>query len=195
VTSFLVTPPRWPFHLMLLAPTLAVLYAWSFAGTHFVLAVFAGYALAAAALVWFLRFVGHLVMRWRRSARGNAWWFVIAPLGAAAVGVLLWFDAPLRVRWAGSRGAFERVAQQVIEGDRSTEVSEPFDRRLGLYRVASVWRVKNGVLFYDSVGSLSNDAGFAYLPDGPSPRLENGLFESPQFRPLGGGWYAWAASW
>lgn len=71
----------------------------------------------------------------------------------------------------------------------------PPDRRLGLYQVTSVWRVEAGVLFYEKTGALSDDAGFAYLPDGPSPDVENGLFESPRFRRLGEGWYAWTASW
>ncbi len=61
--------------------------------------------------------------------------------------------------------------------------------------MTSVWRVEGGVIFYDKVGSLFDDAGFAYLADGPSTELENGLFENPQFRSLGGGWYAWTASW
>src|SRR5919108_100061 len=40
-----------------------------------------------------------------------------------------------------------------------------------------------------------DDAGFAYLPDGPDPALEAGWFESPDFHHLGGPWYAWTASW
>ena len=42
---------------------------------------------------------------------------------------------------------------------------------------------------------LRDDADFAYLPDGPNPSLENGSFESPAFKRLGGGWYSWTASW
>lgn len=30
---------------------------------------------------------------------------------------------------------------------------------------------------------------------GPTAELADGSFESPSFAPLGGGWYAWTASW
>lgn len=61
------------------------------------------------------------------------------------------------------------------------------------YRRSGVaWR---GVVFYDSVGAFIDDAGFAYLPDGPSPDMANGSFENPQWFALGNHWYAWTASW
>ncbi|MGY0002335.1 hypothetical protein [Micromonospora sp. I033] len=50
-------------------------------------------------------------------------------------------------------------------------------------------------MFYEANGYLIDDAGFAYLPDGPSPDLETPDFESPVFKHLGGAWYSWTASW
>lgn len=195
VVSLAARPPGWRFHLLLVLPALAVLYAFSFPGIHVVMAVFATYALAAAVVVWLLRLVGYLVLRSRGGAIGKGRWFTIAPLGGAVVGVLLWAGAPLRGRWLASRGAFEKLAAQVVQDKTPTDVPDAVDRRVGLYRVTSAWRVKEGVIFYDSVGSLIDDAGFAYLPDGPSADLESGSFENPQFRSLGRGWYAWTASW
>jgi hypothetical protein len=34
-----------------------------------------------------------------------------------------------------------------------------------------------------------------YLPTGPTDELDTGVFENPQFRALGGGWYTFTASW
>ncbi len=98
VVSLAARPPGWRFHLLLVLPALAVLYAFSFPGIHVVMAVFATYALAAAVVVWILRLVGYLVLRSRGGAIGKERWFTIAPLGAAVVGGLLLVDVPLRSR-------------------------------------------------------------------------------------------------
>jgi len=70
-------------------------------------------------------------------------------------------------------------------------------QRIGTYGILAWERVDQGVIFWESHGALSpfNDAGFAYLPNGPSDGLQNGSFEDPHFRSLGGSWYAWTASW
>jgi hypothetical protein len=66
--------------------------------------------------------------------------------------------------------------------------------RVGNYDVEpDAYRVKGGMIIFDSRGIA--DAGFAYLPDGPYPELENGSFEAPDYLPLGDGWYSWSASW
>lgn len=51
-----------------------------------------------------------------------------------------------------------------------------------------------GLVIFDKEGAFFDDAGFAYLPDGKFPP-GNGSFESPRFRSLGGGWYAFTSSW
>ncbi len=194
VMSLTARPPGRAFHLLLVAATLAILYSWSVPGFHLLVALFAGYALFGAVIVWVLRLVGFVVARRRQRTTGKGKWFALAPLGAAAVSALLWVDAPLRLRWTLSRDAFERVVYQVQRGDGAAERQVPFGR-LGLYEVLSVMKVETGVLFYEKTGNFLDDAGFAYLPSGPSADLENGSFENPQFRSLGGGWYAWTASW
>lgn len=47
--------------------------------------------------------------------------------------------------------------------------------------------------FYEGT-ALFDEAGFAYLPDGPTAEVQQSL-ESPTFRSLGGGWYAFTARW
>jgi hypothetical protein len=56
-------------------------------------------------------------------------------------------------------------------------------------------RVPQGVIFEEANGGLVDDSGFAWLPHGPDPSMENGSFERPEFRHLSGPWYAWTASW
>ena len=69
--------------------------------------------------------------------------------------------------------------------------------RIGEYDVeTTAFRVASGAIIYDTTGTgFLDDAGFAYLPNGPDPSLENGNFENPQFKHLGGHWYSWSASW
>jgi len=57
------------------------------------------------------------------------------------------------------------------------------------------YRVPGGAVFYEEHGVFIDDAGFAYLPDGPTDGLSSVGFENPQFHHLGGPWYRWTASW
>jgi hypothetical protein len=66
-------------------------------------------------------------------------------------------------------------------------------QRIGLYQIRRVSRVGDALTFYEQSGAFINEAGFAYLPDGPEP--VNGAFESPVFGHFGGSWYTWTAGW
>lgn len=76
-------------------------------------------------------------------------------------------------------------------------VSFEIPARVGEYDMqTTAFRVRNGAIFYDTTGTgFLDDAGIAYLPDGPNASLENGSFEIPDFKHLGGPWYSWGASW
>lgn len=188
--SLAAAPPGWVFHAVLVLPALAVLYADSFPGVAFFVLISAGWVLLGASVVWAVRLV---VWRRLRGSTRRVRWFALAPLGAVVVSMLLWVDAPLRARWQMSQAAFDTAAHQVQAGELSGATYD--SRRLGLYTVTNVEQVKRGILFYEKTGSLLDDAGFAYLPSGPYPDLENGGFEAPEFMSLGNGWYAWTASW
>jgi len=185
--------PGWRFHTVLVPVGLALLYAYSFPGVSFIVLVIAGWVVLGASVVWLVRLVVFFARRNRGRSTGTAKWFLLAPLGALLTGLLVWADAPLRARWELSRGDFERSARAVQRGKFHGAMTD--SRRLGLYTVTDIQPVKTGILFYEATGDFLDDAGFAYLPGGPSADLENGGFEAPQFRSLGGGWYAWTASW
>lgn len=99
---------------------------------------------------------------------------------------------PLHLRWELSKPAFAATVTDVgLAGQGGVEPGRR--SRIGLFRVTNVVPVSGGILFYEANGSLFDDAGFAYLPAGPDPGLENGSFESQVFRHLGGPWYTFTA--
>lgn len=67
--------------------------------------------------------------------------------------------------------------------------------RIGTFEITDGYQVGSNVILMEANGAFLNNAGFAYLPDGPDDRLGNGSFEAATFRSLGGDWYSWVASW
>jgi hypothetical protein len=177
-----------------------LLWSRSVPGTALAEGLAAAAALGLVALVWAGRGVTYLIARRRQRARRGARRFLVAPLVGAVALLLVGLDTPLRARWALSRGAFEDVVEasgsspsRAAGPDRWQGVDTP--DRIGLYRITSVSHVGEAFIFWEAHGAFIDDAGFAYLPDGPDPALEAGWFESPDFHHLGGPWYAWTASW
>ena len=107
---------------------------------------------------------------------------------------LAFSSVPMRVRWSLSRADFASIVSDAPPANSDWQYFN-VPRRIGSYSIDSAVRIPQGVLFYEAHGAFLNDAGFAYLPSGPSGVRGNGSFESPQFEPLGGPWYAWSASW
>ncbi|MCA1707422.1 MAG: hypothetical protein LC808_30810 [Actinobacteria bacterium] len=59
--------PGWRFYLLLLAPALGILYASSFPGHAYFIAMACGYLLVGAAVVWAVRLGGFLSSEHRRT--------------------------------------------------------------------------------------------------------------------------------
>ncbi|MFC4042205.1 hypothetical protein ACFO1B_27585 [Dactylosporangium siamense] len=180
----------WAFHLVAGAVAGCVLWSRSYPGSDSFLLAAGGVAALAMAGVW----LGWTIVVANRT--GRRWWFVVAPVIAVLTLVLLAVGAPLRMRWSAGRQAFAAVvAGHPIPpaGSEWTQFDVP--ERLGSYRVVVAYWVPGGAVFYEGHGNLFDDAGFAYLPAGPTAELNTGLFEGPRFRSLGGGWYQWTASW
>ncbi|WP_141715208.1 hypothetical protein [Micromonospora rhizosphaerae] len=168
-----------------------LLWAFSVPGVAVLLAAAAVAVLGVAVLLW-------TVGAQLSHSAGRTWpgWLPVAPAMAVVVLALLVTGVPLRARWALSRDAFETVVAELPQRRSATG----FDRvrvpaTVGSYRITTAYLVPGGVVFYEENGAFFDDAGFAYLPDGPTASLANGSFESPVFRPLGAGWYRWTASW
>lgn len=186
-------PPRLFFHGILIAAALAELWSFSFPGVHFFGMIVPFWVLGIASIIWLVRLLAY-GMAWRhRRHNGPARWFLVAPLGGLLVLGLLMANVPLKARWQVGKHDFEQALQGAERAPAKWEGR--IDRRVGTYRITHVGVVEHGVLFYEHTGALSDDAGFAYLPNGPSPDMSNGNFENPQWVALGDHWYSWVASW
>lgn len=179
------------FHGLAALPVFALLWAFSVPGFMFPLAVAAAFTLVVFALVWLIRLVGYCVREGRAS-----WWFAIVPLGLAIVIGLLVARVPLHARWALSQPAFAAAVSH-LPPEPSADAYPPdlpIPGTLGSYRITLASRVIGGVIFHEVHGAFLDDAGFAYLPDGPTAQPYGDL-QSPAFVHLSGPWYAWTAGW
>jgi hypothetical protein len=194
-------------HLLLAVPTLALLWSLSYPGFDFWIGVPSILLLLAAAFGWVVAVVVTLVRRRRARACDaplpSRRWMAAAPLGLVAVLVVVATHLPLRVRFEMGRSAFDRVAERLAHPDAGPPTSDEDDwktldrhGRVGSYDITQTERVRSALILYEANGDfLVDDAGFAYLPDGPDPDLSTGWFESPTFVHLSGDWYAFTASW
>jgi hypothetical protein len=139
------------------------------------------------ALVWGIRAGAYARSRHRAGRLGELRQLWFAPVVAVLAAGLLAAGAPLQTRWALSRGSFDDAAAAVAAG-------RPVTGQVGLFEVVADRTETGGaVIFTEAGGALFDYGGFAFLPDGPGPVEET--FEGPEFRSLGGGWYAWKATW
>ncbi|MET7403077.1 hypothetical protein ABZS66_57315 [Dactylosporangium sp. NPDC005572] len=181
----------WAFHLVVVSVAGGMFWSVSYPGIHFFLFAASACASVLVACFWlgWIIYVGSTRGGWKR-------WFLIGPAIGALTVVLLAAGAPVKLRWAASQGAFATVvAGHPIPPPGSAWKSFAVPSRLGLYSITSADWVPGGAIFYEANGAMFDDAGFAYLPGGPTRELNTGLFENPRFRHLGGGWYSWTASW
>lgn len=186
--------PRVPWLVLNVVASIAaacLLWAFSVPGFVFLLVLGLVHVLGLAAVAWIVL----VVMGIRR--RRWSWWFLPAPVVVVLALALVVEGVPLQARWAMSRSAFERVVATLpTTSPVDAEWSRvPVPSRIGAYRIEAAYPVPGGVVFYEANGYMIDDAGFAYLPDGPTPDLETADFESPAFKHLGGPWYSWTASW
>lgn len=183
----LLGPPRWILNGVVAVASLWLLWALGVPGFAFFTVMPLLLLVAIAGVVWTAKLVGFLLRRRRGYATGAAAWFAVTPAILVVTAALAIAGVPLQARWAASEAAFEHAVEQPA-------TAAALRGRIGAYRITAVDRVGDAVIFREASGALMDDAGFAYLPGGPTdPVLDR--FETPQFRHLGGGWYAWTSSW
>lgn len=127
---------------------------------------------------------------------------IVVAIGATALWAVTWVTQwPLDVRFAASESDFQAVVEQIDPAAAQHVVADGWGdpvavpKRIGTYEISNASVVHGGVIFYEAHGNFFDDAGFAYLPQGPTDDLANGGFESPQWQHLRGPWYSWTASW
>ncbi len=188
-----MTPPTiarrlrldWLFPVLLTIPLGWMMWVFSGPGLLVFRMLGALAILAAFGLAWLVL----IFLAWHRD-RPLVWYGVAAILTVVVSGLIA-LRVPLQARWTVSRSAFDRLAAR-IAADPDASVSG----RIGLYDVRYLRHIDGGWIVHDTVGTgLVDDAGFAYLPAGPTDDLGDGDWENPRFTHLGGPWYSWTASW
>jgi hypothetical protein len=193
--SLFTRVPGWLFHALLAATLLALLWAMSTPEWLFLVWFLGALFLFLLVVVWLVLALVDVRSRRKHGAPGTPRVLLVAPCLVLIAFGLAAVDAPLTARWLISRPSFEEVVEATppATGDAWQQVGGP--QRLGLYDVRLVFRVRDAVVFYETSGGFLDDSGFACLPSGPFPELEDSSFEGPQFEHLGGCWYTWTASW
>src|SRR4051794_29253110 len=128
------------------------LYAVSLPGIGFFLAGASAATLLGAAVLWLVQAIGFGRARRCGDETGSGLRLLVAPLCALLLITLVWMDAPLRLRWAASRPAFDRAVKAVDDRRSATDLLP--SGRIGLYRISHVDRVPNGLVFYEKTGNL-----------------------------------------
>ncbi|MEM8708581.1 MAG: hypothetical protein AAGE98_19100 [Actinomycetota bacterium] len=186
------TPPGLWWHFALCVPLLLGLVATSVPGTIlllFLAALVVGLGFGVWWAVW--------AIGWRLSdPDGFDPRWLVAPALVIVAAIVFSMRLPLQLRFDRVQGQFDEIVEE-LEPAGSFEDWEPLDvpDRIGGYRITRAYQVGDNVILYEGNGSLLDDAGFAYLPDGIDSRLGTGWFEQPSFRDLGDGWYSFTASW
>lgn len=184
--------PRWLLHVPLGLMLLVLMWSMSVPGVDLPTFGVAMLAIVCVGAVWGVRLIGWATAPVRRPRRR----WLIAPAMAAVTVVLLVVGVPVRARFEFARSDFDAyVAGLEAQGDFEKWVPIDAPENLGGFDILWAYQVGENVIIYEATGLFFDDAGFAYLPEGPDSRLGNGSFEAPSFRSLGGGWYAWTASW
>jgi hypothetical protein len=195
-------PPRSVFHGVLVLLGVGLLWVGTLPGVPIIPLVGLGWSLVAAAAVWTVKLVVYGVRRRRATAAPAGRWFLLAPVGGVLVVGLLVSGLAFGARWALSRASFDDAVAAVTDPDRTSDAASLAvdgyrgSGRLGLYRVLGEPRVIGDAVFFDHPlgGGFFDDAGFAYLPDGPTPAAE-AAFEWLRTEPFDGPWHRWWSSW
>ncbi len=195
-----------------IAVVVSLVYLWSVSvpGMRFEWWALSVLLLLVIAAIWVLAVF--VTVWWVASGRRRrpGWHLLTVPLLGVVVVALSWTEVPARLRFELARSEFDTYAQQVLEEAAQVRWSEseqalPGDPdwaptnpetpdSLGGITVLHAQVVPEGVVIYERHGAFMDNAGYAYLPDGRLPDGD-GTFESPDFHPIGGGWYTFTSSW
>lgn len=189
----LLDPPRGVFHVVLGLLGVGLVWVGSLPGVPLVPLMGLSWLVALGALIWAAKLVSYGLGRRRGSERRAGRWFLVAPVGGLLVVAVLASGLAFDVRWALSRASFDEVVQAVTDPAR-TSTAAP--ERVGLFRVLGEPDVIGDAVFlrHPLGGGVFDDAGFAYLPAGPTPDVE-ASFESLRTQQIDGSWYRWWSSW
>lgn len=186
-------PPRVVFHVVVGSLGVGLLWVGSLPGEPFVPLMVLGWLLGLGALIWAGKLIVHGWRRGQGVTQPAGRWFLLAPIGGVLVAGLLVSGLAFDVRWAASQASFD---QAVVAATAPAGITTATPGRMGLYRILGEPQVIGDAVFFHHPlgGGVFDDAGFAYLPAGPTPDVE-ASFESLRTRQIDGSWYRWSSSW
>ncbi len=153
--------------------------------------LFIGLALVVVVLVWVGLVIADVVAAARGRPLGTWSWHAVCLAAVLAVAISVPTFAPLRARFALSKGSMQEIADRCLDAS-SRDESCDVDGRVGLYLMFTATTRDDDVVLYVS-GMSFLDSGFVYAPDGDPPGSAVD-FEAPDYLNLGDGWFAFTAS-
>ena len=187
----LVRGPGILYHLIAVAAVAWLMYAASVPYVSTAL-LYGERAAIAWGGVWCARLsaalVAMIVCRRRSARRAWRWWrWPIAPAMTALTLALLKTDAPLRVRFALARPAFDRLVAQLSQPG----VGRARDIWLDTFHVGSARIVRHGEALCIVDGTPGTDAELGFFVYSPTLDLRKSThWPGARVRNLGSGWYA-----
>lgn len=127
-----------------------------------------------------------------RLGGSRSLWVTVLVAPILVIGLLAFSltDLPLQRRFELSRGAFDATAADL----RAHPDDTPTPGLVGTYVIDHAEVENDIVVLYESTGRLIADGGFTHVPEGDPGQL-GGSYEMLDWTDLGGGWYAFVASW
>jgi hypothetical protein len=192
-------PPGWIVYSVLIVAFLGLADAVSAPGAFVFEAAVFGMLWLVLGVVWLVRLAGFLFINRDREKFGShgvsIWfrWAVGPALALLAIGMVM-DEAPMRLRFAMSRGAMTALARHAAGAGPTPLRHEWYEapvQRAGAFDVAIVQVGADGEVDFHVPGTelFRSFGGFTYSPGG-APYDPEGSYE-----PLGQDWYVWHTSW
>lgn len=205
-------PRQWAVAYVVFTAVVAVLYLWSISvpGVRFTAWMIGFWGLVAAGVIWVVAAVVTIV----RVVQGGSRRVPRSLVAVAVIGVVVVLcrvgELPMRLLFEPSRAEFTEFAEQaladaaataaaqgdepaadpsgpdtVLPGPEWDALNPQVPERIGPFDLSEAQVLPQGVIIVERSGALSDEAGFAYLPDGDTES-----FTSWELRSIGGDWYA-----
>lgn len=211
-------PRQWSVAYVVFTVVVAALYLWSISvpGVRFTSWMTGFWGLVLAAVIWVVMAVVTVVRAVSGGARRVPRYLVaVAAIGLVVV-VCTVADLPLKLLFAPSRDELTELAERALQDAAAatgpdaegTDPAEPGDvstgpawdalnpqvpERVGAFDLSEARVLPEGFVVLERSGARSDEAGFAYLPDGDVTSTSTS-FGSWELTSLGGDWYAFWSS-
>jgi hypothetical protein len=191
------------------------LWSISVPGVRFTAWMIGFWGLVAAGVIWVVAVVVTVVRAVQGGSRRVPRSLVAVAVIGVVVVLCRLGDLPMRLLFEPSRAEFTEFAEQALQDADATAAAQgdgpgadpsapdtelpdtvlpgpewdalnpQVPERIGPFDLSGAQVLPQGVIIVERSGAMSDEAGFAYLPDG-----DTGSFTSWQLRSIGGDWYA-----